>query len=536
MASLRPFRLRAWLSSGHMPMKITYATMSTDNEEMNGAYESALKSVEPRLGQDHGVLIDGEERQDREMFEEVSPIDSSILIGRYAQATKADVDDALTAAKGFAPEWEAWGWERRRDLMSKAADLMEDELFELAALMSYEIGKNRLESLGDVAETVEFLRYYSRQITEHNGFITPLSSHGPKDANTSVLRPFGVWAVISPFNFPMALVGGPSIGALITGNTVVIKPSNQGALMALEFHRVMVEAGLPPAALHVVTGGDEIGDHLAHHERVDGLTFTGSHPVGMYLYRTVNEKRPKPVFCEMGGKNPVIVTASADLDVATQGIVRGAFGLSGQKCSATSRVYVEEEVYDELVGKLVDATSKLEVGNPLEQDTYMGPVIDGAAVERFQKAVAEVESSGGEVYVGGKVLTEGEFGKGTYVEPTVVTAPLDSWVWSEELFMPFVAITKVESLDEGLTRSNDTDFGLTAGLFTGNQAEIDRWFDGIQAGVTYVNRAAGATTGAWPDINPFGGWKGSGTSGTGGGGPWYLRQYMREQSRTLLSD
>jgi 1-pyrroline-5-carboxylate dehydrogenase len=517
-----------------MAIKITYATMSTDNEELNSLFETALEDVKPRLGKTHGLLVDGVERSDREMFEERSPIDTSIVIGRYAQGTTSDVDDAVNAAKDFAPEWERWGWERRRDLMLKAADLMEAELFELGALLSYEVGKNRLESLGDVAETVEFLRYYARQITEHNGFITPLSSHGPNDVNTSVLRPFGVWAVISPFNFPMALVGGPSVGALLTGNTVVAKPSNEGALMALEFHRIMMSAGLPKQALHIVTGGDDVGDHLAHHDRVDGLTFTGSYPVGMYLYRTANEKRPKPVACEMGGKNPAIVTDTADLDVAAQGIVRGAFGLSGQKCSATSRVYAHESVYDRLVEKLIEATGKLTVGNPLEKETFMGPVIDDAAVERFQKAVEETKNSGGEVYVGGNVLSDGEFGKGHYVEPTVVTAPLDSWLWSEELFMPFLAVTKVKSLDEGLALSNDTAFGLTAGLFSGDESEIETWFNGIQAGVTYVNRAAGATTGAWPDINPFGGWKGSGTSGTGGGGPWYLRQYLREQSRTLI--
>jgi 1-pyrroline-5-carboxylate dehydrogenase len=517
-----------------MSMKITYATMSADNEEMNRAYETALETVKPRLGQEHGVIVAGEERRDREMYREISPIDSGIVVGVYAQATSQDVDDAVAAAKAFAPEWEAWGWERRRDLMLKAADLIDSEMFELAALMSYEIGKNRLEALGDVAETAEFLRYYSRQITEHNGFVTPLSSHGPNDANTSVLRPFGVWAVISPFNFPMALAGGPSIGALITGNTVVVKPSNEGALMALEFHRVMTSAGLPEKALHIVTGGDEVGDRLAHHDGIDGLTFTGSYPVGMYLYRTVNEKRPKPVACEMGGKNPVIVTASADLDVAAEGIVRGAFGLSGQKCSATSRVYVEEPVYEQLVGKLVEATEKLTVGNPLKQETFMGPVIDQAAVERFRKAVDEVENSGGEIYAGGEVLSGGEYSRGNYVQPTVVTAPLDSWIWEEELFMPFVSVAKVESLEEGLALSNQTDYGLTAGLFSGDEAEIEKWFDGIQAGVTYVNRAAGATTGAWPDINPFGGWKGSGTSGTGGGGPWYLRQFLHEQSRTLI--
>jgi 1-pyrroline-5-carboxylate dehydrogenase len=517
-----------------MAVKITYATMSADNEELNSSYEGAVESVKSRLGQDHGVLVNGEERKERPTFEEVSPIDSGVVIGRYAQATRGDVDDAVAAARDFAPEWEGWGWERRRDLMLRAADLMDAELFELGALLSWEIGKNRLEALGDVAETVEFLRYYSRQITDHDGFVTPLSSHGPNDVNTSVLRPFGVWAVISPFNFPMALAAGPSIGALITGNTVVIKPSNQGALMALEFHRIMMRAGLPKEALHVVTGGDEIGDYLAHHEGIDGLTFTGSHPVGMYLYRTVNEKRPKPVACEMGGKNPVIVTDTADLDVAAQGIMRGAFGLSGQKCSATSRVFVHEDVYDELVEKLVEATSRITVGNPLDQKTFMGPVIDRGAVERFEKAVEEVTSSGGRVYTGGHVLSEGDFAKGNYVEPTVATAPLDSWVWSEELFMPFVTVTKIGSLDEGIRLSNDTEFGLTAGLFTGDEAEIEQWFDRIEAGVTYVNRAAGATTGAWPDINPFGGWKGSGTSGTGGGGPWYLRQYLHEQSRTLI--
>lgn len=517
-----------------MAIKITYATMSPDNEELNEAFDSAVAAVEGRLGEEHGIWVNGEERTDREKFEEHSPIDRDVLVGSYSQATTGDVDDAVAAAKQFAPEWEAWGWERRRDLMLKAAELMEGETFELAALMSHEIGKNRLESLGDVAETVEFLRYYANQITEHDGFVTPLNALSENEQNLSVLRPFGVWAVISPFNFPLALAGGPSIGALITGNTVVLKPSNTGALMALEFYRIMREAGLPAEALHVLTGGDEVGDHLAHHDDIDGLTFTGSYPVGMHLYRTVNEKRPKPVACEMGGKNPAVVTSSADLDVAVQGVVRGAFGLSGQKCSATSRVYVEKPVYDDFVSKLVDETKKLTVGDPFDKDTFMGPVIDSEAISRFEKAVAEVNESGGEVLTGGNVLRDGSFEKGNYLEPTVVSAPRDSWIWKEELFMPFVAVSPVDSMEEGLALSNDTEFGLTAGLFSNDDEQIEKWFAGIEAGVTYVNRAAGATTGAWPDIQSFGGWKGSGTSATGGGGPWYLRQFLREQSRTLI--
>lgn len=519
-----------------MTMKITYATMSADNEELNVAFEQALHDVQSRLGTTRGIIVNGEERTDREIVDEVSPMDTDIVVGRYAQATNDDVDEAVAAAKAFAPEWEAWGWEARRDVMLRAADIMEARTFELGALMSYEIGKSRLESLGDIAETVEFFRYYANQITEHNGFVIPLNSLGDDDTNTSVLRPYGVWVVVAPFNFPMALAGGPSIGALLTGNTVIIKPSNTGALMAFEFHDIMREAGLPAGALHILSGrGSEMGEYLTHLDDVDGITFTGSYPVGMHLIRTAVENRPKPVSCEMGGKNPAIVTKSADLDIATQGIIRGAFGLSGQKCSATSRVYAAREVYDELVDKLVDATAGLKVGFPDDREMFVGPVIEKRVVDRFRKAVNEVKEHGGEILVGGNVVEDGEFGRGYFVEPTIVTAPFDSYIWEEELFMPFLAVGKVSGLAEGLALSNDTEFGLTAGLFSDDESEIETWFNGIQAGVTYVNRAAGATTGAWPDIQSFGGWKGSGTSGSGGGGPWYLRQYMREQSRTIIN-
>jgi 1-pyrroline-5-carboxylate dehydrogenase len=195
---------------------------------------------------------------------------------------------------------------------------------------------------------------------------------------------------------------------------------------------------------------------------------------------------------------------------------------------------VERAVYDDFLDRLVTRAEAIKVGNPIEPDVYMGPVIDAGAVKRFQEAVTEVKNSGGEVLAGGEVLDTGELARGNFVTPTVVTAPEDSWIWKRELFLPFVSVMPVDSLDEALQRANDTEFGLTAGIFAGDEAEIDRFFDTIQAGVTYVNRRAGATTGAWPDVQSFGGWKGSGTSGTGGGGPWYLRQYMREQSRTVV--
>ncbi|MGQ0848235.1 MAG: aldehyde dehydrogenase family protein [Actinomycetota bacterium] len=520
-----------------MTVKITYATMSADNEELNQGFDEAVQQIKAGLGRSHPFVVNGEETWGEGLYEETSPIDSRIVVGRYAQGTAADVDAAVNAAKEFFPVWSAMPWQDRVDLMNAAADLMESRLFELGALVAIEVGKNRLEALGDVAETVEFFRYYGRQMYEHNGFVTPLSRLSPTEENVSVLRPYGVWAVISPFNFPMALAGGPSIGALLTGNTVVLKPSNAGALTGLEFARVLRDAGVPPGAFHVVTGsGSKIGAHLVDHPDVAGITFTGSYDVGMGIYKGFATTHPKPAVCEMGGKNPSIVTAAADLDVAAEGVMRAAFGFGGQKCSANSRVYVERTVYDGFVDRLVTRTEQIKVGNPLEQGVYMGPVIDRKAVERFREAVAEVKSSGGQILTGGEVLESVELGRGNFVEPTIVTAPDGSSVWERELFLPLLAIMPVDSLDEALSRSNDTEFGLTAGLFSEDPGEVERFFARIQAGVTYVNRRAGATTGAWPDIQSFGGWKGSGTSGTGGGGPWYLRQYMREQSRTVVRD
>jgi 1-pyrroline-5-carboxylate dehydrogenase len=402
----------------------------------------------------------------------------------------------------------------------------------VSALLGFEVGKSRLEALGDVAETSEFFRYYAKQMEEHDGFMTPLNALAPNEENVSVLRPYGVWAVISPFNFPLALAAGGSIGAMLTGNTVVLKPSNRGALAALEFYRLMSDAGLPTGVLNVVTGGDETGRALVQAD-VDGITFTGSYDVGMSIYKNFASDVPKPVVAEMGGKNPAIVMKSADLDEAAEGVARGAFGFSGQKCSASSRVYVEESVYDEFVSKLVDFTKDLKVADPIDKEAFTGPVIDEAAVDRYMSAVNEVKRAGGEILIGGEKLGE-DLDAGNFVAPTVAAVDETSWVWDRELFVPFVVVGKVKSLDEALAKSNDTAFGLTAGLFSKDASEIETFFDQIEAGVTYVNRRAGATTGAWPDIQSFGGWKGSGTSGAGGGGPWYLRSYLREQSRTIF--
>jgi 1-pyrroline-5-carboxylate dehydrogenase len=302
-------------------------------------------------------------------------------------------------------------------------------------------------------------------------------------------------------------------------------------------YQALRDGGVPAGAFHVLTGpGSTVGAELWKSPDVDGLTFTGSYPVGMQIYKNFAKDYPKPAICEMGGKNPAIVSAKADLDKATEGIMRSAFGFSGQKCSACSRVFVERPVYQDFVKLLVDKASKLKVGDPLNRDIYMGPVINEKAVETHQNAVEDAKKGGGKVLLGGDRMNEGDLGRGLFVEPTIVEAPLDNRVWREELFVPFVAVAPVDSLDQAMKLANDTEYGLTAGFYSEDKAEQEKFLNGIQAGVVYVNRKAGATTGAWPGMQPFGGWKGSGTSGKAGGGLHYVQQYLREQSQTVIED
>jgi 1-pyrroline-5-carboxylate dehydrogenase len=329
----------------------------------------------------------------------------------------------------------------------------------------------------------------------------------------------------------MALAAGPLGGALVAGNTVLLKPSPQGSFSAAKLYECLMDAGLPAGVVQLLPGGDETGKAVVRHPGISGLTFTGSYAVGMSIYRDFASRYPKPVVCEMGGKNPAIITASADLDIAASGVARSAFGFTGQKCSACSRVYVHRSVYDEFLAKLVARTNDLVVGDATKREVFVGPVIDRDAVARFEDAVQHARENG-RVVTGGEVLP----GNGNFVAPTIVAdLPAHDRLFVDELFVPLVAVAPVDTLDEALILANDTDLGLTAGFFSAETKEIDQFLDTIEAGVVYVNRAAGATTGAWPGVQPFGGWKGSGTSGKAGGGEYYVQLFMREQSRTVVS-
>ena len=280
--------------------------------------------------------------------------------------------------------------------------------------------------------------------------------------------------------------------------------------------------------------GDPVGQALQDHKGVDGIVFTGSYEVGMRLFHSFSTSWPRPCIVEMGGKNPAIVSRTADLDEAAEGIMRSAFGFGGQKCSANSRVYVERPVHDELVRLLVEKTEAITIGDPLVRANWMGPVIDQRAVDRHQAAVAEARRDG-TVFVGGEQLTDAGMERGFYVEPTVVgNLPTSHRLFRDELFAPFTAVAAVDSLDEALTLANDSVYGLTAGVYSEDPAEIQQFLDRAEAGVLYVNRRAGATTGAWPGVQAFGGWKGSGSTGKAGLSMYYVAQFMREQSHTVV--
>jgi 1-pyrroline-5-carboxylate dehydrogenase len=276
-----------------------------------------------------------------------------------------------------------------------------------------------------------------------------------------------------------------------------------------------------------------IGDALWQHPDVDGVVFTGSKAVGLRIHAGLSSRWIKPCLMELGGKNAAIVTASADLDAAAEGVMRSAFGLQNQKCSATSRVYVDRRVAEPFLGRLIEKTRAIRMGDPTERDVYFGPVINRAAVERFERAVAQARREG-TLVLGGERLRGGVFDRGHFVAPTIARVPLSSSLFREELFVPFLAVGEVGGLDEAIAQTNEVEYGLTAGIFSADPAEVERFFDEVEAGVCYANKRSGATTGAWPGAQAFCGWKGSGSTGKGGCGPYYVAQFMREQSRTVI--
>ncbi|MEX0985807.1 MAG: aldehyde dehydrogenase family protein [Actinomycetota bacterium] len=516
-----------------MTTTTAFGQAPAETDELHATFDEGMATIRAQLGHQHPFVVAGTPRDGARSRQQWSPIDRDLVIGDFAQATGTDVDDAVEASAAYAATWGSSDWRERVAIVRRAADIMEARRGELAAMSVLETAKNRMEAFGEVDETVGLLRLNAHQVEENEGFSYRLPGDGG-GSYLDVLRPYGVWGLISPFNFPLALAANPVSAALLAGNCLVFKPAHQGVWTGLMIYEIFREAGIPAEAFHVVPGpGAVVGARIASHPGIDGITFTGSYDVGMGIYRQ-RDGAPRPAICELGGKNPSVVTGEADLAKAAEGVMHGAFGFGGQKCASNSRSYIQRSVYDEFVERLRSMAEDIVIGDPADKGVYLGPLINDAAGERYVNAVAEARSAG-TVVTGGEKLDGGVFDRGNYVRPTVVEVPEDSWLWERELFTPFIAVEPYDDLGDAIAKANDTEFGLTAGFFSEDAGEIDRFLDHIEAGVVYVNRRASSTTGAWPGLQTFGGWKGSGTSGRSVGGRFYVAQYMREQSRTVIA-
>ena len=519
-------------------VKVTYATMSADQmNDLHRELDAAFDKVRAGFGASHPMFVNGRAVEGAgERFEDRSPIDTRILIGSFKSATREQTQDAIAAARAALPEWSRRSWEERTGIVRRIGRRIRERRALLAALVGYETGKSRIECVGEVEEAADFFDYYCDRMEQTDGFQTLMGMPGSHEESRSVLRPYGVFGIIVPFNFPVALAAGPAAAALLAGNTIVCKAAEDTPLAGIRFYETLADL-LPPGVFNLVNGpGVPVGEEISVNLGVDGLVFTGSMTVGMKLLRDNGARpTPRPLIIEMGGKNPALVMASADVEKAADGIMRSAFGATGQKCSACSRVYVSREVRKRFVELLVEKTKQIKVGNPIERDVWMGPVINERALRNYERAIETAKRDGGRILIGGKRITGEPFNHGFYVEPTVIDGlPADHPLFKNELFVPITVVADILTLDEAIDLANRTEYGLTAGIFSEDEGEIAEFFDRIQAGVTYANRRAGATSGAWPGQNSFGGWKGSGSTGKGTGGPHYLQQFFREQSRTRV--
>src|SRR2546428_8464665 len=342
------------------------------------------------------MIIGGQDVRATSTFEDTSPADTKLVLGLFQKGGPPHSKHAIKIAEAAFPHWSRTAYTDRVRLVQRAADLISERKFALAALMSFENGKNRYQAMADVDEAADLMRWYAAEMLRNQGYERAMGQFLPGETTRSILKPYGVWAVVAPFNFPLAIAAGMSTGALITGNTVVFKPASDTPFMGLRLAEILRDAGVPSGVFNYVTGpGATVGQELVDNPDVDGFVFTGSRAVGMKALETFTRTRPKPIITEMGGKNPAIITANADLDKAAVGVMRAAFGYGGQKCSACSRVLVDEHVKDAFVAKPLSETEKIKGGDPTGRGAYPAAVISAGAVATYENAIAEIQRSKG---------------------------------------------------------------------------------------------------------------------------------------------
>ncbi|QUC64144.1 aldehyde dehydrogenase family protein [Nitrosopumilus sp. K4] len=501
--------------------------------EFHNKFDDAVDRVKKKFGKQYPCIINGKEIFSENTFDVRSPSDTRLVLGTFPKLDESQTKKAISSAKNAFEKWSSLPYQKRSDVLKQTADEFSKIKFELAAWMSFENGKTRVEAINDVDEAIDFMRFYSFQLEKNEGFCKQTPHPNPHEKTKTVLKPYGVWGIIAPFNFPSAIAIGMTTGALLTGNTAVLKPASATPLSSYFFVDSLV-GKIPQGAINFVTGdGDVVGKTLIESNDVDGIAFTGSQAVGMSGFKKFTEKTSKPYIAEMGGKNPVIITKNADLDKASEGVMRAAFGFGGQKCSACSRVYVQKDVSQEFLKKLVEKSNSLKIGMPWNRETFLGPVINNDSVSKFQNAVSLAKKDG-KIIFGGNKIADSEHQNGYFVQPTIVTdLPKDHKLVTEELFLPFLCIDTYDDFDQAIALANKSEYGLTAGIFSEDKNQVNEFFEKIQAGTVYANRESSATTAALVQSQPFVGWKSSGITGKGAGGEYYLQQFMRSQTQTL---
>jgi 1-pyrroline-5-carboxylate dehydrogenase len=460
----------------------------------------------------------------------INPAKPGESIGRVVQATKAQALEAIEIADRTFETWRRTSWEERAEYLFRAAEIMRERKFDLAAWLVYEVSKSWAEADGDIAELIDFAEYYAREALRI-GAPQPVVPY-PNEKNELRYIPLGVGAIIPPWNFPGAIMGGMTMAAIVTGNTVVLKPASTSPVIAAVFTKLLIEdAGLPHGVVNFIPGpGSEIGDTIVDHPRTRFIAFTGSKQVGLRIYERaarVHEGQVwlKRTILEMGGKDSIVVDETADVERAAEAIVASAFGFQGQKCSACSRAIIVEDVYDRVLEKVVERTKKLSIGDPSKPGTYMGAVIDPKAFSKIREYI-DIGKKEGRLMVGGET---GDEKNGYFVPPTIFAdVKPDARLSQEEIFGPVLAFIKAKDYDEALEIANNTEYGLTGAVFTQDEQRLERATEEFHVGNLYLNRKC---TGALVGVQPFGGFNMSGTDSKAGG-PDYLLLFTQGKSVT----
>ncbi len=498
------------------------------NKDVIKKYKEGLKLVESYMGETYSLIINGERRKTEELYSSVNPSNHSEIIGKIYQATIKDAENAMNAALAAFEIWKKTKASTRADVLFKAAAIIRKRKYEFSALMTKEAGKPWPEADADTAEAIDFLEYYGRQMMILETVDTKTLSRRNIERNEYKYIPLGVAAVITPWNFPLAILAGMTSAAVVGGNTVLLKPAITTQVIAYKFMEVLEEAGLPKGVVNFIPGdGPEIGDYMVKHIKTRFISFTGSRAVGCLINENAAKVRDgqiwlKRVIAEMGGKDAIVVDNDADLDLAAVSIVKSSFGFSGQKCSACSRAIVHEDVYDTVVAKVLEQTKALSLGDVSDYDNFMGPVTDQKAFDKIMGYI-EIGKKEGKLITGGK----GDDSRGWFIEPTVfIDVDSHARIAQEEVFGPFLSITKVKSFKEAIEVANCTDYGLTGAVITNNRAHLEVAREDFHVGNLYLNRKC---TGAIVGYQPFGGFNMSGTDSKAGG-PEYLILHMQAKS------